>query len=287
MTIEEALKHGRERLAAHSESPGLDAQVTLAHTLGRSRAWLLAHPEAAVPAEIAAIYLNMLAQLEKGTPLPYVLGSWEFFGRRFKVSPAVLIPRPETELLVEEALAVLRTRTNPAAPPRVVDVGTGSGCIAITLAAEIPGLRLAALDISGEALAVARENAARHGVDRRLDFLLGDLLESLEGPFDLVCANLPYIPSATLDGLAVFGKEPTLALDGGPDGLALVKRLLAQLAPGGKNAGRLAPGGMALLEIEATTGAAALALARQTFPGAGCSLLTDLAGHDRVLRIEG
>jgi release factor glutamine methyltransferase len=160
------------------------------------------------------------------------------------------------------------------------DVGTGSGCIAVSLAAHHPELRLTATDVSAAALQTARKNATRHSVVQRIRFVQADLLAALQGPFDLICANLPYIPSAELKKLKIFGREPGLALDGGPDGLALIRRLLAQAAH------KLAPGGLLLVEIEASQGIQALSLAHHFLPAADSVVLPDLAGRQRLLRVE-
>jgi release factor glutamine methyltransferase len=269
----------RRRLESASETPSLDAQIILAHILGVKRAWVLAHPEAVLSPQQEQSLNENLRRLESGEPLPYVLGHWEFYGLDFVVGPAVLIPRPETELLVEQALAWLRS--HPARAERLaVDVGSGSGCIAISLAAHTPDLRVIAADVSSSALEIARQNAHRHGVAGQIDFCQADLLPQAAGqPFDLICANLPYIPSAALPGLAVARAEPRLALDGGPDGLALIRRLLAQAQA------CLAPGGLILLEIEASQGQAAVALAQAAFPSAQVALHQDLAGLERLVEI--
>lgn len=267
----------RSRLERLSETAALDAQVLLAHILDKPRAWVLAHPEAALSPQQAEKLARALARLENGEPLPYVLGHWEFFGLDFLVTPAALIPRPETELLVERALEWLRQH-----PERrlAADVGAGTGCIAVALAVHIPDLRLLVCDRSLEALRVAQENVRRHGVQERAFCLQADLLPALGRKIDLICANLPYIPSTTLRSLSVARWEPTLALDGGPDGLSLIGRLL-ELAPLA-----LAPGGLALLEIEAAQGAAALQLARTAFPDAHVELFPDLAGRDRLISVQ-
>jgi release factor glutamine methyltransferase len=251
--------------------------VLLSHVTGRSRAWLLAHPEAQLSEGELAALQSGLARLERGEPLPYILGHWEFYGLDFKVTPATLIPRPETELLVETALAWLHSHPGLH---RAADVGTGTGCIAISLAVHRQNLQVTATDVSLAALSTARENAEEHGVAARTHFILSDLFPPTMDQFDLVCANLPYIPSSKLSLLDVYGKEPALALDGGPDGLDLVRRLLQQ-APG-----RLQPGGLVLLEIEAGQGREAAALAQAAFPSAQIQVLPDLAGHDRLVSIQ-
>jgi release factor glutamine methyltransferase len=276
LTIRDGLTQASRALADTSETASLDAQVLLAQIRGCSRAWLLAHPEAELDEESRRKLDDALSQLRSGLQLPYVLGEWEFYGLSFCVTPDVLIPRPETELLVETAINWLC-----AAPGRrcAADVGTGSGCIAVSLAAHVPDLQVAATDVSPAALAVACENAARHGVSDRIAFTEGDLLTPVPVPLDLICANLPYIPTETLHDLTVYGKEPDLALDGGPDGLALIRRLITQAKD------KLLPGGRMLLEIEERQGNAVYTLACEAFPGAKVEVLQDLAGKDRVVTI--
>jgi release factor glutamine methyltransferase len=276
-TLSEWLELLRRSLAQVSDTPSLDGQVLLAQVLERPRAWVMAHPQAEPNQEQAARLQSQLRRLEAGEPLPYVLGHWEFYGLDFQLNPAVLIPRPETELLVDQARTWLQA--NPG-HNQAADVGTGCGCIAVSLAAHHPDLRVTASDVSVAALETARKNAARHGADRRVRFVQADLLEALVGPFDLICANPPYIPSAKLLKLEVFQHEPRLALDGGLDGLALIRRLLAQ-APH-----KLAPGGLLLMEIEESQGSQVLALASRSFPSARPQVLPDLAGRQRLLRVE-
>jgi release factor glutamine methyltransferase len=266
------------RLTRVSDTPQLDAQVILARVLDRPRTWVMAHPESGLDAGQNSTLEAMLQRLEGGEPLPYVLGRWEFFGLELDLTPDALIPRPETELLVERAIAWLQ-----ASPGRrnIADVGTGSGAIALALAVHLPELRITATDISGEALAVARKNAAKFQVVDRIAFVQCDLLPPRKSSnFDMICANLPYIPTETLRGLPIYGREPSLALDGGPDGLDPLRRLLA-LAPAW-----LAPGGILLLEIEATRGNSALSLAYDAFEKAEIHLHQDLAGRDRLLEIH-
>ena len=274
---EQYLLEIKHRLAPISETPGLDAQVLLAHLLGVSRAWILAHPQANLTPEQSLQLEENLTRLEAGQPLPYVLGQWEFYGHMFRVTPDVLIPRPETELLVERAIGWLAKN-----PERrlAADVGTGSGCIAISLARQIQDLRVLALDISLPALRVAQDNACRHQVQQQILCVQSDLLSATDRSLDLICANLPYIPSTTLRQLKVYGKEPGLALDGGADGLQPIRRLLWAARD------QLAEGGRMLLEIEASQGPAVLDLCRRVFPGASIELHTDLAGRDRLVEIE-
>ena len=275
LTVAAALRQAREALTPHSETAALDAQTLLAAVLHRERAWLLAHPEARLTPRQQRCLTRECTRLAQGEPLPYVLGYWHFYGRKFAVTPAVLIPRPETELLVELALPRLHAHANC----RVADVGTGSGVLAVTLAAEVSDARMIATDFSPAALTVARDNARRHRVAERIAFVETDLLTAVIGPFDVIVANLPYIPSTEVEALPVAHHEPREALDGGADGLGFIRRLLAQ-APA-----RLLPDGLLLLEIAANQGEAVRSLATDAFPRADVQLHRDLAGHDRVVAI--
>ena len=265
-----------------SDWPELDAQIILAHVMERPRTWLLAHLETPLsPLQIDQAK-EAVSQYQAGTPLPYIVGHWEFFGLDFNITKDVLIPRPETELLVEKAIAWLQASSERRT---VADIGTGSGAIAVTIAMHLPDARILATDISREALKIAKRNAEKFHVHHKIDFLQCDILPQHTDPlpteshFDLICANLPYIPTETLHTLPIYGNEPTLALDGGADGLDLYRRLL-QLAPQW-----LAPNGKILLEIEATQGIKAFSLAYDFFSDMNIQLHQDLAGHDRILEI--
>jgi release factor glutamine methyltransferase len=271
------------RLSGVSETPALDTQVLAADLLGVSRAWILAHPEVELSAEQVQAFMANGCRLEQGEPLPYLLGHWEFFGLDFIVSPAVLIPRPETELLVEQALAWLRERRLQDSVGLALDVGCGSGCIAVALAKNTPRLRVIASDCSSAALGVARENITRYELADRVACVRADLLPALIEPVDLVCANLPYIPSENLSSLRPARWEPALALDGGLDGLEVIRRLLEQLSA---FPSPLAADGLALLEIEASQGEQVLELAARALPRAETALLKDLAGRSRCLCIQ-
>jgi release factor glutamine methyltransferase len=277
LSVGEALSNLQSLFSNWSETPSLDAQVLLAHICGKNRAWILAHPEDLLSIEQQDVLRVAISRLESGTPLPYVIGHWEFFGLDFSINKNTLIPRPETELLVEQALEWLQAHSERRT---AADIGTGSGCIAIALAVHIGDLQITATDKSRKALAVARSNAQKHKVAGRVRFKHADLLPADLPTSDLICANLPYIPSSTLESLEVFGREPTLALDGGSDGLGLIRRLLPQAA---KN---LSSDGLLLLEIENTLGQAGVDLAQEIFPRARIDLLPDLAGLDRLIRIE-
>ena len=304
-SVSGALQSARTRLAGVDDGH-ITASALLGHVLGLTRAQLLARPDQLLSTEQVAAFVALVARAALGEPLAYFTGRREFYGLEFEVDSQVLVPRPETELLVDRALA--------ARPVRVLDVGTGSGCIAVTLAVRLPQAAITASDLSPGALAVARRNAERHGVAERIAFVQSDLLEAFpvsDRPassradlakqdrltshvpdpakqdrltarplYDLIAANLPYIDPVELQTLPVARFEPRLALDGGPGGLMLIEQLLRQ-APA-----VLAPGGRVLLEIGASQGPAALALARAAFPGAVASLQRDLAGLDRLLVIE-
>lgn len=279
LELSQALSVLSRRLASHSETPALDAQVLAAQTLGKSRSWVLAHPEVHIsPTQLG--WLDLAAQrLEAGEPLPYVLGKWEFYGLSFSISPAVLIPRPETELLVEQALTWCRGRNENR--PLIADIGTGSGCIAISLAYHLPDTHLIASDLSEAALRVARQNVHQHQVASQVALIQADLLAPFaHASFDLICANLPYIPTSILRQLAVSASEPTLALDGGIDGLDILRRFLGQIENCVK------PGGLLLAEIEATQGPVVLETAQRMFPTAKVSIHPDLAGKDRLLSVH-
>jgi len=271
-----------------SDDPSLDASVLLASLVGCSRSWIAAHPDLTLSADQSAALQSAVRRLQAGEPLPYVLGSWEFYGLRFIVSPDVLIPRPETELLVELALDWLHDSGDRR---NVADIGTGSGCIGITLALGISDVDVLATDISEGALRVARQNAELHGVNERIHFMLTDLLPPLppksdkhpaDAPvsFDLVCANLPYIPTGRLRGLRVYRHEPILALDGGPDGLRLIRLLFSSVGSFLRPAARL------LIEIDETTAVDAARVAEQAFPSAHVRTHQDLAGRDRLLDVR-
>ena len=269
-----------DQLNSISDTPALEASVLLAYILDKPRTWVISHPELKHTTQQQKQLDDSLVRLERGEPLPYVLGHWEFFGMEFDLTPDVLIPRPETELLVERAIAWLKE-----SPVRrtVADIGTGSGIIAISIAVKVPDAQIMATDVSAEALNVASKNAKKFDVEDRIEFFQCDLLPAFfttEQHLDLICANLPYIPTEMLHELPIYGREPTLALDGGADGLDLIRRLLQVSTQ------CLAPDGLMLLEIESTLGPQALNLSRNLFSEATIQLRKDLAGRDRLLEIQ-
>jgi release factor glutamine methyltransferase len=293
-TIGELLRASAARLrASGSESARLDAELLLGWAIGAERTAVIAHPEAPVGADAAAAFEAGLARREAGEPVAYIRGVKEFYGLAFEVDRRALIPRPETELLVAEAERDVAWRLTSAPRPagtarlRVVDVGTGSGAIVIALATLLRARRMLAevailaVDSSADALALARENAVGHAVADAIEFTEADLLPAAEPAFDLILANLPYIPSAEVDRLPVAASfEPRAALDGGPDGLAVVRRLVDSLPSA------LLDGGSALLEIGFDQGPAIAAIAA-ALPGEwSCQIQPDLSGRPRLAHID-
>ncbi len=315
-SLRAALVAARAALTS-SETADLDAQTLLAYVLGVDRSYLFTRPEHALTSDQTARFRALVRRRAAGEPIAYITGRRGFYDIDLLVRPAVLIPRPETELLLEEALDLSDNQpgyanmsrspppiARPRAPARregessaasrvvgvggcaawrvytVADIGTGSGALAVAFARRRPAATVYATDICGAALAIARENAARHHVD--LTLLQGDLAQPLikRGiQVDLLLANLPYIASDELAELAVSRFEPRLALDGGPDGLALIRRLMAQ-APD-----VCGPRAVILLEIGADQGAAVSEMAREIL-GADCDIRPDYAGLDRIARIQ-
>jgi len=268
VTVEEALQSGAAALPTREgiPDPRREAAWLLARAWGVDEITLRLHPEREVPAEIEARYRSWLERRAAGEPAHHLTGFCPFWGREFLVTPEVLVPRPETELLVQTALELPLSET-----ARVLDVGTGSGCIAVSLAAERPRWRVCAVDRSPAALRVAGRNIERHGVE--IELFLGDLASAAAPPWDLVVANLPYIPSSNLERLPKEVRhDPSAALDGGADGLDLVRALLADLPR------LLRVCGGAVLEIGenqadavATVAAGAgLAVARRVRDAGGC-----------------
>jgi release factor glutamine methyltransferase len=238
-TVRAVLASGAARLAG-LPTARLDAELLLRHVLEQDRVWLLTHPEAQLTAAQSASYDAAIARRTRHEPIQYILGMQEFYGLGFQVRPGVLIPRPETEHLVDAALERLPKQT----PLSIVDVGTGSGILAVTLAKQLPMAQMTAVDLSADALVIARENAARHGVAGRIRFLESDLLVTLAGEsFDAIVSNPPYIPANEVLETQVREYEPKQALFAGADGLDIYRRLIPQAHSA------LRPGGWLLMEI--------------------------------------
>ena len=291
-TTSQLLLEGVERLrTAGSETARLDAELLLGDAIGVGRTVILAHPEAPVGVDAAARYRAGIDRRAAGEPVAYIRGIKEFFGLAFAVDARALIPRPETERLVELAEVDVRrrlgTRRADDPPIRIVDVGTGSGAIAVALAVSLRRLgaqnvaAIMAVDESTEALDLARENAVSHAVGDMVGFAHSDLLGGVAGPFDLVLANLPYVRTDALPGLPIAASfEPVKALDGGSDGLAVIERLLVQLPA------VVGPDGRAFLEIGADQGALIVERCERLLPGWACVVEVDLAGLPRVAAIS-
>lgn len=281
-TTGEALRRAAQWLREMdaTPTPDLDAQVLLAHVTGLARPSLIAFPERALTPEQAAVYADLVARRVAREPVAYLTGHREFMGLDFLTDRRALIPRPETELLVEAALADIRARLEraPNSPPVAADIGTGTGAIAISLAALEPRLpSIYATDVSPDALALAAENAARLGVAGRVRFAQGDLLAPLPEPVDLLLANLPYVAPREGPSLApdVQRYEPSLALYGADDGLGHLRRFFAE-APA-----HLRPGATVIVEFGWDQRGAVEALARAALPGCSVRVGADLAGWDR------
>lgn len=281
--------------AAGSESARLDAEVLLAHVLGVDRTTILAHPEVPVAPEQLQRFEELLERRARGEPVAYLRGFKEFHGLAIRVDGRALIPRPESELLVDLGLARARAiltvapREMDSAPFLVWDVGTGSGALAVVLAVRLRRLgytgdvRFHLSDLSPDALALAIENAVSHAVAADMTFAQGDLLEAApaEGRVDLLMANLPYVPSDAVPALPVAASfEPRMALDGGPDGITLIDRLLRGLPD------RIADGGMVLLEIGGDQADPVALAVERLLPGWSHTLHADLSGMPRVVQLE-
>ena len=279
----EALAQAAIQLRNESvESPRLDSELLLAHVLGVNRAAILTWPDRPLTPKQLTRYRDLVARRAAREPLAYIVGHREFYDLDFVVDARALIPRPETELLVEHALRTVRRIAPEAGTPlQLADVGSGSGAIAVTLAVHLSQATVYALDGSAEALALTTENAHRHGVANRVHPLQGDLLSPLPQSVDLITANLPYVATAEWEHLPpeIRIYEPRVALDGGPDGLTTIRRLLTMAGA------YLRPGGALLLEIGASQGGAVTAMARQHLPRARLQVHQDLAGLDRLVLI--
>jgi release factor glutamine methyltransferase len=272
LTVVELLKVSAGYLEKRgADSARLDAEVLLAHALGLRRLDLYLQFDRALTEPELATYRALIARRAKGEPVAYLVGHKEFMGLDFVVTPDVLVPNPDTEVLVQRAVAIAREADVPV---RVADVGTGSGCIAVAVAHYAPNAEVWASDISPAALRVAALNVSAHGLEGRVHLACGDLMDPLPGRFDVVCANLPYLSAAAKLPAEVVA-QPATALYAEGDGVALVARLI------GESPAHLVPGGRVLAELDpsilaAVTGAAGLAFKSQR-------VHRDLGGHERVL----
>lgn len=277
-TVRQALQQGTAELALTSASPRLDAEVLLAHLLGTSRVAVLADAERQLEPQQLQTYNELLARRATLEPIAYITGHKEFYGFDFVVDQRVLVPRPETELVVELAIDWWSRKT--PLDQSIVDIGTGSGCLAVTLALLLPAAHVYAVDVSVAALDVANLNAQRHGVASRITFLHGSGCEPLPQPVALLVSNPPYTVLADVDE-NVRRWEPHLALDGGAErGMAIPVEIMQQ-APD-----HIHVGGLLLMEIGAWQGAAAYQTAQRVFPQGQVKVYQDLAGLDRVVAVE-
>jgi release factor glutamine methyltransferase len=315
LDVRTALKEAMTRLrAAHVPSHTLAAELLLMHALGRDRTWLYTNPESALDPSAAEAYFSLIARRSAGEPTQYLTGKQEFWGLEFEVTPAVLIPRPETEHVIEVALERLGARGikinmktgAPSPPMRIADVGTGSGCLAVALACELPHAEIIATDISAATLEVARRNAHRHAVSERIDFLHTNLLDAFldetlianhQSPitdhdsqitshesrlFDLIVSNPPYVARNEAATLAreVRDHEPHAALFGGPTGVEIYSRLIEQAAA------LLRPGGILVIELGYNSADEVHRMFHVQHCWANVSITNDLAGIPRVLAAE-
>jgi release factor glutamine methyltransferase len=286
VTLAEALRCATKHFVAlrvlETANPRLEAELLLQHALGLNRTQLYQRLRDEMPPDKEPAYHDLVWRRLCGEPMPYIIGRTDFYDIELAVAPVAAIPRPETELLVEEALALAANRLQDAPSLTIVDVGTGCGAIALALAAHLPSAQIIATDISPAALALAQGNAERLGPASRLRFLCGDLLKPLEQPVDIIVANLPYVRSAEWESLPVEIRcyEPRDALDGGPDGLRVIERLLRQAPPLLRSSAAL------LLEIGYDQGPPVVALASEVFPEAVIEVKKDLASLDRLVIIQ-
>jgi release factor glutamine methyltransferase len=288
-SVSAALRDAAQRLGSAADSPSLDAELLLCRVLSVDRAALYAHPDRILSEKQSCAYRELIARRAFGEPLPYLVGRHEFFGLDLIVNRDVLIPRPETELLVELGRGFLNASPdlgngNSARSYQrvVVDVGTGSGCIAVALAVHAPQARFYAVDVSTRALDVARQNVRRNGVSEQINLVQSDLLQALPEKADLIIANLPYVDEMELFKLPISVRqhEPHTALLASDGGLAVIKRLLEQ-APA-----HLRPNGCVLLEVGATQGEAVTRLATAAFPDAEVSCHRDLFNRPRIVHVQ-
>jgi len=274
VTRRQALIYAGELLARHNiEDASLEAELLLRHTLKIDRAALYTEPDRLLTKRQEETYRQFIERRLQGEPSAYINGHREFFGLDFHVDKNVLIPRPETELLVEQTIARAGNYQNPA----IVDVGTGCGAIAVSLAIHLPQAKIYAIDISPAALNVARRNARNHNVKDKITFLAGDLLEPLPVSADIIAANLPYVLTTDVPKVNTSGFEPMLALDGGLNGMDIIKKLILQAKD------KLRPDGCLLLEIGMGQSQATNELLENIYLTAKIDIILDLSGIQRVV----
>lgn len=283
MNLKEALYQAESIIASqHIDDARIEAELLLMHFLGVGKAELYTRLEELISTSEAEGFWYLVQHRCHHEPTAYILKQCQFCGVDFYIDSRALIPRPESELLVETALEFIRQRFPSGVPFSIADVGTGSGAIAIVVALHLTQAEVYATDISSAALEVARINCCKHGVEKQVHLLLGDMLQPLPEPVDIILANLPYVKDSELPQLSpeIRNFEPIIALAGGQEGLEKVRQLLPQAKQ------KLLPGGLILLEIGQGQGTAVTALVRDYFPTGKIDLIPDLAGIDRVVRVQ-
>ena len=283
MRVRDVLRQAREKLRASGvEDAGFESEYLLRHALGCTREFLLIALDSDVSSSDQLRFDSIIARRAAGEPSAYITGHKEFYGLDFKVDHRALIPRPETELLVELALEFAAKGTSRVEGLNIAEVGVGCGVIAIALAVNLTWARVVATDISPAALKLASENVSRHCVEDRVTLEEGDLLQDVSGPIDILVSNPPYIPSAHLAALPreIRDHEPRVALDGGENGITVIEQLIRQAKD------KLKPGGAMFVEIGWDLGERALARSLELWPESDASISPDLAGLDRVLTLR-
>jgi release factor glutamine methyltransferase len=276
VTLKQTFSHAREILTANNiEDSTLESELLLRHTLKISRVQLYLDLDYELNSKEEVTFWHLIERRLSGEPAAYIIGHREFYGFDFYVDPSVLIPRPESELLVEKALKLAQNRTMPA----IAEVGTGCGAIAISLALNLPQTKIYATDISASALKVALFNCQKHGVVNRICLLQGDMLNPIPEPVDLIVTNLPYVKESELPPVYSANFEPLLALNGGSDGLEKIRRLCRQAN------NKLYPDGYLLLEMGQGQRRAVTTFLRSLFPSAKIEVTPDLGGIDRVVSL--
>jgi len=276
VTLKQAFSHAREVLFANNiEDATLESELLLRHTLKISRVHLYLDLDYELSSKEEEAFWHLIEHRLSGEPTAYITRHREFYGRDFYVDPSVLIPRPESELLVENALKLAQNRTVST----IAEIGTGCGAIAISLALNLPQTKIYATDISAAALKVALFNCQKHGMANRICLLQGDMLDPLPEPVDLIVTNLPYVKESELLPIHSANFEPLLALNGGPDGLEKIRQLCRQVN------NKLCPSGYLLLEIGQGQRKAVTTFLRSLFPSAKIEVTPDLGGIDRVVSL--
>lgn len=271
------LESAREQLLKVPQELSSSLRAIVSSVLNKPSHFSTAHPEYELTEKEEAELNDGFERLVMGEPLPYITGKQEFFKMEFLVNPSVLIPRPETEILVSEALEWMDSRGGVI---KALDIGTGSGCIAVSIAKHLPDVFILGTDISFNALITAQKNSTRFGLEDQIAFIQAHLLDGIYGQFDCIFTNLPYIPTDRYRGLQVSRHEPKSALDGGNDGLIYINILLLQATT------RIKHNGLILLEIDSDQRSEVERTSAQLFPDASVKIINDLAGKSRIVRIQ-